>query len=129
MLSGDSTVNAFSFNGRQVSFLYEDFDSDECYRVVIDTPMIYSEIAGGKNCVHMRLEGSDGKLSVDPKSKLFVLPGEFSKQMAVIKRGFHILAGLNSERYKMIFILQGNGKILVCPVEGEESVSIQREGA
>lgn len=126
MLSGDSTVAAFSFNGRRVSFLYEDDESDATYRVEVETTIIYSETGGGQGCVHMRLEPSEGTLEIDAKSKRFILPGSFAKQMAAINKGYHVLAGLDSTQYTMLFILQGQEKIIVCPVKGEQSISIEK---
>lgn len=126
MLSGDSTVRFFSFNGKKLEFLYDDYESEVVYRVVVETPIIYSEATGGEGCVHMRTEPSLDKLDVDTKSNLFVLPSEFGKQMAAIRKGYHVLAGLKANEYPKVFILQGNGIIAFCPVEGEESVSITK---
>ena len=125
MLSGDSTVEKFSFDGQEVVFLYEDNETEKTFRVKVETPMVYSEISGGRDCVHLRLEDSTDKLVIDENSGLFILPGEFSKQMASINKGHHVLAGLKAAEYKKILILQGYGRILVCPIKDEKSISIE----
>lgn len=124
MLSGDSTVNSYSFDGRKVEFLFEDEESEETYSVVVETPIIFSESSRGIGCVHMRIEDSKGKLDIDKNSGRYFLPGTFSKQMAAINNGYHILAGLKADEYPKLFLLGHESKILLCPIKGSESVSI-----
>ena len=126
MLSGDSTVRFFSFNAKKLEFLYNDSEKETVFRVVVETLIIYSEVTWGEGCVHMRIEPSEDKLEIDKKSNLFILPFEFGKQMAAIKKGHHILAGLKPTEYRSLFILHGNGVIALCPIAGEESVSIKK---
>ena len=125
MLSGDSTVENFTFDGQEAVFLYEDEQSEKTFRVKVETPIVYSEIPGGRDCVHLRLEDSIDKLAIDENSGRYILPGEFSKQMAIIKKGHHVLAGLKATEYTKILILQGYGRILVCPFKDEKSISIE----
>ena len=125
LLSGDSTVESFNFNGNQIQFLYEDYDSDNNYEVIVNTPIIFSEIAGGKNIVHMRIEDSIDKLIIDDKSGLFILPDSFPKQMQAIKKGYHVLAGLKASEYRKVLKLIGNGIIVLCPIKNEDSVEIK----
>ena len=124
MLSGDSTVKSFSYDGEIVEFIYEDYDSEKNYKIRITTPSIFSEVKGGQSCVHVRMEDSLGKLDIDEKSGRFYLPSTFPQQMALIKKGYHVLAGLKATEYKKVFLLIGYSKILLCPIKDETCVSI-----
>ncbi len=124
MLSGDSTVNGFSFDGKKVEFLFEDYDTEEIYTVVVETPIIFSQSNGGQGCVHMRIEESKGKLEINNESGRFFLPDTFPKQMSVINKGYHVLAGLKADEYSKVFMLVHASKVLFCPIKSDESVSI-----
>lgn len=127
MLSGDSTVQEFNFNGCQVEFLFEDYDSDEDYLIKIKTPIVFSEAPSDEGCVHIRLESTANTLPVEPKSGRFILPSKFEQQMAAIRKGFHVLAGLKASEYQKIFTLQGSEKILVCPIKNDKSITIEKK--
>lgn len=124
MLSGDSTVKSFSFDGTKVQFDFEDYETEKTYKVVVETHIVYSESSGENGCVHIRIEDSLDKLPIDSASGVFILPGEFKKQMAIINKGYHVLLGLNSKIYKNVFILQGYSKIIVCPIKGQDNVQV-----
>ncbi|MCG8313633.1 MAG: hypothetical protein MI976_10485 [Pseudomonadales bacterium] len=124
MLSGDSTVKSFSFDGEKVQFEFHDYETEKVYNVIVDTPIVYSESPGDEGCVHMKIESSLDKMPIDKVSGLFVLPGDFKKQMAIINKGYHVLAGLKSSVYMHVFILRGTSKIIVCPIKDQDSVRV-----
>jgi len=126
MLSGDSTVKSYSFNGETVEFLYDDYDTDEEYRVKVETPQIFTQATGGEGIVHMRIEEISDKLEVEPKSGRYMMPSLFSKQMAIFKQGYHIFGSMKASEYPKAFILSKGTKILVCPIKSTDSVIIKK---
>ncbi len=124
MLSGDSTVHSFSFNGSRVEFTFDDNDSGKLYNIQVTTPIIYSEVTGGDGCVHMRIEATTDKLEINNKSGIFTLPEKFSQQMSAIRKGYHVIAGLKASEYPKVFLLVGDGTILLCPIKSESCISI-----
>ncbi|MEM7336076.1 MAG: hypothetical protein AAF490_28610 [Chloroflexota bacterium] len=122
MLSGDSTVRSFSFDGKKVVFVFEDNETDQHYQFEIQTPLIFSETPNGIDCVHIRLEDSTGFLDIDSQSGRFILPPSFSKQMQKTKKGLHILVGLKAKEYPMLFSLVSYDYLLRCPIKSEEDI-------
>lgn len=126
MLSGDSTVRSFSFNGEVVKLTYEDYDTDETFFVTIKTPQIFTQATGGEGMVHMRIEDVEGKLAVDEKSGRYILPDSFSKQMAAFNQGYHVFGGLKASEYPKAFVLSKGPKILLCPIRKEQDIEIKK---
>ncbi|MBD3647872.1 MAG: hypothetical protein HUJ31_10570 [Pseudomonadales bacterium] len=124
MLSGDSTVESFSFDGEKAVFDFDDYDSDKKYKVVVKTPIIFTESTGDRGCVHMRIEAPISRLEIDEASGIYILPPGFPHQMSVIKKGFHVFVGLKAAVYKKAFLLVGSSKIILCPIKSESCVSI-----
>jgi len=126
MLSGDSTVRSYSFNGEIVELTYEDYDSDETYFITIQTPQVFTQATGGERIVHMRIESVLDKLAVEDNSGRYMLPDSFSKQMSVFNQGYHIFGGLKASEYPKAFILSKGPKILLCPIRSEEDIKIEK---
>jgi len=121
---GDSTLSNLEFKDGEVSFLFEDYDTDKKFRVSIKTNSFYSEASEEEGSVHLRLELISEILDVDGNSGIYIMPSEFNKQMVVNKKHYNLALGLRSKEYPFMFLASGSCKLLVCAVKNEKEISI-----
>ncbi len=123
-LSGDSSITGLKYEEGKVSFLYEDYESEKQYEICIETKSFKSECAGETGTVHLELIKLSDFVPVDLKSKVYVMPAEFGAQMKINRKGFNIALGLKMDEYPIMFVVQGNQRILVCPIRSEKEINI-----
>lgn len=130
-LRGDSRVEAIQFNNGYLQFYYEDYFNDRIYEIKIKTDLVYinyklDEIA--YEFCHIRKFTLKDHLPVDEKSKLYLMPDSFIKQMKAARQKFNLAIGLNSEEWKYFFQVYGDGLIIACPVKSWENIDIEDIG-
>lgn len=125
-LSGDSSMRGLHWKSGSVSFIFEDYDTEKTFKIEIEAQRFYSEKDEEEGSVHLRLEKAIEFLPIEKRSKIYIMPDDFGKQMELNRRGFQVMLGLDSRDYPFILTAQGYKKLLVCPVKKEEDVKIQQ---
>lgn len=124
-LSGDSSVREIQWKGGSVSFIFEDNESDKTFLIEIETQRLFSEKTEEMGSVHLILESAETYLPIEQKSKIYIMPAGFNKQMELNRIGLHVMIGLNSLDFPYILRAVGYKQLLVCPVKNEESIKMR----
>ena len=130
-LRPDSRVEGIEFKSGYVQFYYEDYFNDKIYEVKIKTDLAYinyklDEIA--YEFCHIRQFTLSDHLPIDEKSKLYLMPDTFIKQMKAARQKFNLAIGLNSAEWKNFLQVYGDGLIVACPVKSWENIDIEEVG-
>lgn len=123
-LSGDSTVTYLKYANGVVDFNFEDGESDIEYKISIRTQRFVSETSQADGAAHIRIVNLSDVLPVDKKSKIYIMPSGFGEQMKINRNFYNLALGLKSTEYPFMLVVEGNSKILVCPIKGENEVEI-----
>jgi hypothetical protein len=130
-LRGDSRVDAIEFKNGYLQFYFEDYFNDRIFEIKIKTDLAYinfklDEIA--YEFCHFRKFNLSDHLLIDEKSKLYLMPESFIKQMKAARQKFNLAIGLNSEEWKHFIQVYGDGLIIACPVKSWENIDIEDVG-
>ncbi|GAB1370439.1 hypothetical protein MASR1M45_05000 [Candidatus Kapaibacterium sp.] len=130
-LKSDARVEGIEFKNGYLHFYYEDYFNDKIYEVRIKTDLCYvnyklDEIA--YEFCHIRQYKLADHLPIDEKSKLYIMPEGFIKQMKVARQKYNLAIGLNSQEWKHFIQVYGDGLIIACPVKSLENIDIEEVG-
>lgn len=130
-LNFDSRIDAIEFKGGYLQFYWEDYYQDKIFEVRIKTDLCYinfkmDEIAY-EFCQIRKLKIEDF-LIIDEKSKLYIMPDTFIKQMRVARQKMNLAVGLNSGEWKYFIQVYGDGLVLACPVKSLDNIDIESVG-
>ncbi len=131
-LSGDSRVVNITFNEGFINFIFEDYVSDRIFEIRIKTDIAFINYRLDEFAYeYCSIKKFDLKehLSIDEKSKLYIMPSEFISQMKIARQKFHLAIGLNSTEWKEFIQVLGYGIIIACPVKSSDSVDIAEIGS
>ena len=126
-LTGDSSASNLRYESGVASLIYEDYESEQRFRVRIATDCLYSEAPAETDSVHVRLIPLAEALSVDPASGRYTLPNDFGKQMATVRQGIHLALGRRSTEYPYFLQVRGYSIVLACPIRTVEAVEVIAE--
>lgn len=127
-LRSDARVAAIEFKNGYIQFIYEDFFSERIFEIKIKTDFAYinyklDEIA--YEFCQIRHFNLKDQLPIDEKSKLYIMPDTFIKQMKIARQKFNLAIGLNSIEWKNFIQVYGDGLIIACPVKNLENIDIE----
>lgn len=123
-LNGDSTVTCLKYEDGVVYFDFEDGETGKDYKISVNTQRFASEASEVYGAAHIRVIDLIDVLPVDEKSKIYIMPCEFGEQMKINKNFYNLALGLKSTEFPFMLVVQGNNKILVCPIKSENEVKI-----
>jgi hypothetical protein len=126
-LSGDSSVHDVQYQNGIIQFVYSDYDSDEDYQIKIPSSRFISDVQSELGTVQIRLNELTSVLEIDEKSKMYILPNNFGKQMKASKDGYHLAVGLNSQEYKFLLRVSGYNLLLATPIKSDLDIEIKKQ--